>query len=406
MNAMRGWIPPLPIALGVAASGASWVLLFIAAPQSPASFAALAWVHAVALSWITLIALSILLHAIPEFLDVEWRSAAVARGMTLFFAAGAGALVAGFASADVLTLRWGAAIALGAVVAYACAASEPLARAIGRGGVARAVARAFGATLAFLIVTAALGALFAAALGGGAPPTVLRSMPPAHAILGIVGWLSLLVTGVSARTIGAIAGARSPRVWAHVGSGSALLVGAITGALGFAIGRQSVALAGSVLLLAGMAAYAYDLARVLRGATVAHRPPQILMACAVVWAIVAAALLLGAIAGYRWGAPAVYVALIGWIGSAVIAHVHHIGVRVVLTNVRGEDDETRPQAVLAAPLTWTATAAYQLAALAGAVGLLGMQPDLVRCAACFGFVSFAATVLNLAWAYRRAASLP
>jgi hypothetical protein len=163
---------------------------------------------------------------------------------------------------------------------------------------------------------------------------------------------------------------------------------------------HAVALAGLGLLLIGVAVYAYDIGKVLSRATVAHRPPQVLMACAVIGALAAALLAIGAALGLPWGLAAVYVALLGWIGSAVLAHVHHIGIRVLLTNLRGEDDETRPQAVLVAALTWTTAALYEAAVIAGAAGLLIASPALVRAAACAGFLSFVALAVNVGTASR------
>ncbi|MBV8068200.1 MAG: hypothetical protein JO113_09490 [Candidatus Eremiobacteraeota bacterium] len=206
---MQGWIPPLPVALGMAALGFSWIVLFGAARDGVPvglTLPALGWVHLVALGWITLVALSILLHVIPAFLGVEWRSRSLARAATLVFAAGAGTLVVGFSASNLATLQAGAWITLPALLIYTIAACEPLFEAIRRKGTARAVARAFGTTLVLLLITAALGFSFALALTGGAPATLLQQLPKAHALLGIVGWLSLLVAGVSARTMGPIAG--------------------------------------------------------------------------------------------------------------------------------------------------------------------------------------------------------
>ena len=90
------------------------------------------------------------------------------------------------------------------------------------------------------------------------------------------------------------------------------------------------------------------------------------MACALLAAVTASLLALGAASGQAWASAAIYVALLGWIGSAVVAHVHHIGIRVLLTNVRGEDDETCPGAILFPPLTWATVAVYEAAVILGA----------------------------------------
>lgn len=402
---MRGWIPPLPMALGVTAFGLSWVVLFAVARNGvpfEISFAALGWVHLVALGWITLIALSVLLHVIPAFLDVDWRSDNVARAATLVFAAGVAALVGGFLASSLIALQWGAWVALLSLLTYAAAACEPLLRAITRKGMARAVARAFGTTILLLLLTAALGTLFVTALAGSAPASLLRELPKSHALLGIAGWLSLLVVGVSARTVGPIAGERSQQIWAHVLSSTALLAGAILAALGVALRLVPATLAGCGLLLLGILIFASDLWPVLLRATVPHRPPQALMACAALAGIAAGLLLIGSALGQAWGAATIYVALLGWIGSAVLAHIHHIGVRVLLTKALGEDDETRPQSVLVAPLTWATTVAYEGAVIVGAAGLFRGNADLVELAAALGLASFLMIVANLSTAYRRA----
>ena len=114
LGIMSRWIAPLPMALGIAAFGFSWIVLFVAAgTNSPGpSFPALAWVHLVALGWITLIALSVLVHAMPTFLDVQWRLGSVARIATLFFATGAFILTGGFLASNLVTLQSGAWLAL------------------------------------------------------------------------------------------------------------------------------------------------------------------------------------------------------------------------------------------------------------------------------------------------------
>jgi hypothetical protein len=387
------------------AFGLSWILLFtVARSGAPmaSSFAALGWVHLVALGWITLIALSILIHVIQAFLDIEWRLVGVAKVSTLFFAAGAAILVGGFLGPNLTVLQCGAWIALLAVLTYAVAACTPLIAAMRRNGTARAVARAFGATLALLLVTASLGLLFALALRGIAPADVLRELPKSHALLGIAGWLSLLVMGVSARTMGPIAGERSRRIWAHVASSTLVLSGALLAAVTVALKLVPAALAGCGLILVGILTYTADLWRVLLRATVAHRPPQVLMASGALAAVVAAVLFTGSVLGQAWGPAAVYVALLGWIGSAVLAHIHHIGVRVLLTNVRGDDDETRPESVLDSRLTWITLLAYEAAVVLGTLALLRGEPAFLQLAALVGLISFLTTVSNLAAAYRAA----
>ena len=405
---MRGWIPPLPMAISMSAFGLSWVVLFAIARVGTfeATLFTLGWVHLVALGWITLIALSVLLHVIPTFLEIRWRFELFARISTLFFAAGTAVMVGGFFASDVVALQYGGTIVLVSLLVYAFAGFQGLALAMRNERSAAPIARALGITLLLLLVTAALGTFFTYVLGGHGPGRVLFYLPQSHALLGIAGWLTLLIVGVSARTIGPLTGARSRYPSLHIASTSSTFLGVVVATLAAAADNDRFILTGLGLLLFGMVAYAFDIWDILRRAIVAHRPPQFLMACATIAAICAVVLAGGAALGRQWGPVAIFVALLGWVGSAVLAHMHHIGVRVLLTQTRGEDDETRPNAVLSTPLTWLTVISYEVAVIAGTVGILRTMPSLVESAAFVGLFAFALTVSNFAIAYCRARSLP
>lgn len=405
---MRGWIPPLPLLGGLLAFGLSWVALFALAHAGTlgASSLAFGWIHLVVLGWITLTALSILLHVIPAFLDVTWRGQRMARGCTLLFAVGVAVLLAGFFGSGTTPIVVGASLVVIALLTYLATLVAPLRDALRGERTERAVARAFAFTFAMLTLTALLGVAFAYALGGMLPATTLLGMPAAHALLGIGGWLSLLIFGVSARTMGPIAGAKSRVLALHILAGGAVGLGVVLAAVGAGALVQALSIVGSALILVGILAYALDIALVLRVASVVHRPPQVLMGAAALWAVVAAAMLLCTALGRDWATAAIYLALIGWIGSAVLAHLHHIGVRVVLTTLRGEDDETRPNAVLATPLTWATVGLYHFAVVLGAAGLLLDAPRAVELAAICGFAAFVTILINLRGAIGRARRLP
>lgn len=395
---MRGWIPPLPLAFGMASFGLSWVALWEVARSGPLglSFFSLGWVHLVALGWITTVAVAILLHAVPGFLDIAWTGAGavVARACTPIFAVASFSLALGFFVNSVPLLEVAGTTALASLAIYAAALAQPLLAAMRRRGAARAVARAFAITLALLIATASLGVGFAYALGGRLPAGLLMGAPAAHALLGIGGWLTLLVAGVSARTMGPIAGTRSRAIALHVGASTALLAGTLLAAGGAAARIPFLGFAGAALLAIGAILYASDIVDVVLRAKVPHRAPQVAMVCAGAWAIVAAGLVLAAELGAPLAAAAVYAALIGWVGNAVVAHLHHIGVRVLLTSLRGEDDETRPGAVLDARLTWLAVGLYQASALAGTTAIALGDAALLAVAAYAGGFAFLAMLGN------------
>lgn len=406
---MRGWIPPFPFALGILSFGLSWIALFELARSGSfaPSLLAFGWLHIVALGWISLIALSVLLHAVPEFLDAPWKSRPIARECTLFFAAGVALLLIGFFFANVNVVQFGATVATIALVVYMFAIIEPLRFAMkGTDRISRAVARAFSGTFAFFVLTALFGTAFAYALAGHLPAAWLQNLPHAHAILGLGGWLTMLVVGVSARTMGPIAGARMRRPIVHIVGSSTLMLGIIIAAIGAAIANAPTAIVGCALLVIGTAAYASDIYDIMSRATIEHRPPQILMLFAATFAVIAAILATCAAAGKPTANAAIFATLIGWIGSAILAHIHHIGVRVLLTTTRGQEDETRPEKVLTTPLTWTTVTLYELAAITGTLAAITANPLTLSFASATGFIAFLTLIANLAKARRNAIALP
>jgi len=91
------------------------------------------------------------------------------------------------------------------------------------------------------------------------------------------------------------------------------------------------------------------------------------------------------------------------------AHIHHIGVSLIATIARGDDDETRPGELLAAPLSWTSFGLFQIAVAAGASALIAQTPPLLGAAALFGLAAWLTLGINLAIAAKRAqprAALP
>ncbi len=143
----------------------------------------------------------------------------------------------------------------------------------------------------------------------------------------------------------------------------------------------------------------------LRRAIEAHRPPQAFLWCAIVWLIVGLGLALATLAGEPFGPAAVYVLLVGWIGQMVNGHLYHIGVRLIATMARGDDDETSPGELLKEPLTWISFITFQIAVACGAGGLLWGEPSMVALAACSGFAGWIVMAVNLALA-RKCARMP
>ncbi len=400
---IRHWIPPGALVFSQLAHGAAWLLLWrIGAADAVhvPSFLGIAWIHVVALGWATTAALAVLVHVIPSFSDMQWRGERVARAAVALFAGGTLLFVVSLALRPTLAIG-GAAIMLVALCAYTAASYATLRPALRGERVQRAVARALLVTLVFLLLTASAGVALALMLSGFATPAWVASLPAAHATLGLFGWLSLLIFGVSARTVRPITGNRSRFPAAHIIVGSLTLIGVPLLAIGVS-GLPLLARVGGTLFALAALAYALDVLDVLRRAMVTHRVPQCFVLASIVWLLAALALGAGTLLGEPWQLAFVFVVLIGWIGQMLDAHIHHIGVRLIATIYRGDDDETRPQDLLDARLSWAAFFTFQIAIVLATIGLLRGDAAFVITGGIIGTIGWIVTMGNLLTARDRA----
>ena len=387
------WIPPLPLAAGLAFQAASW-LIAIAYGLAPAPGLAFAWVHAVALGWLTLTALSVLLHVVPEFTDLAWRGERFARAAVLAVLAGAVLLVVAFAVASPSGVELAAGVLVLAVAVYVTFVLLTTAqRAADRRSAA--IARSLAVALSMLLLTAVLGGVLAGAYAAGDPR--LLALAPAHALIGIGAWLTVLVSGVSAQTFRPMLGARSRWPRLHVVTGALLVFGPLIAAIGVPV-SVAVLRTGTVIAGLGGLGYIVDALDIARRATTPHPPVRAFVVASVSWLAVACVCAVATVWGAPLGAAAVVAALIGWVGQMVNAHLHHLGVRVLTTLLRGDDDETRPWQVLDPRLTWTAFGFAQAAVLglfagvATGIGGAFVAGGLAGCCAIVAIVANVRTV--------------
>ena len=349
-------------------------------------------------------ALAILLHALPNFVDAEWRGETIARWSLVAYGIGVALLLYGFLG-DPRALGPAGDLLLAAIVVYVGTAFVTLAVAMRGERVQRAVARAFAGTFLFLLATVVIGYGLAGMLAGRGVLWA-ASLPSAHAALGTLGWLSLLVFGVSMRTLRPIAGQATRFRWMHIVVGSLSLLGVPLLAAGLGSRHPQLAWIGGALFAIAALGYAVDTFDVLRRATVTHRPPQAFVVASVIWFLTALAIGGGVLAGAPWQGAYIFLLLIGWIGQMVVAHFHHIGVRLIATVYRGEEDETRPEALLESRLSWLAFAGFQIAIALAAVGLLRDELGLIARAGVFGFAAWIAMTANILAARARAKVQP
>jgi hypothetical protein len=136
---------------------------------------------------------------------------------------------------------------------------------------------------------------------------------------------------------------------------------------------------------------------------VSYRPPQFFIAAGVTWLLVALFLGAGVLAGAPWQPAFVFVMLAGWAGQMVNGHILHIGVRLIATIYRGEDDETEPRELLDPLRPWLAFTAMQSAIACVAVGLLADNGNITAIGATIGLLGWVALMTALAMARRAAA---
>jgi hypothetical protein len=404
----RHWIPPGALFFAQLCHGLSWLLLaFIAitlganAPTGPA----IAWIHLVALGWFTMAALGVLIHVIPAFTDAEWLHRRLVRTVLVPLAIGVVTFAAGWFTTTLVTFI-GALILTLSVITYYAVAVSTLRRAKDAGATEAAIGRALTINLSFLLAAALLGLAMAVALNDAHLSALLVRTPAIHANVALYGWLTMLVYGVSARTMRPICGARSrfPRI--HILTGTSVLAGPLLVAAGVGSATPWLTWAGAIVIGSGTIGYAFDMADIVRRATTPHRPPQAFVVASIVWLVAASALGLAMLLGAPCAPAFVFVLLVGWIGQMINAHMLHIGVRLIATVVRGEDDETRPGVLLDARLSWIAFAGMQLAVALGAAGLLADAPAVTATGACIGFVAWCSMIVNAATAVRCARTLP
>ncbi len=403
MSARRHWIPPGALIFAQIAHGASWILLAIIAVNSgftTVNDAGLAWIHTVALGWLTMAALGILIHVVPGFTDVRWLGERIVRFTLVPFGAGVACFVAGWFLSPLVVLVGAVVMALAFSIYYLIAVST-LRRAAEAGKTEAAIGRALTINLSFFLVVLLIGVVMAGTLAGGWYSAFSARLPSIHAELALYGWLTMLVYGVSARTMRPICGALSRFRWMHVVVASSVLFGPILVAIGIGADARSIAWLGAIVLGAGALCYSFDTLDIVRRATVRHRPPQAFVVASVVWLTVATLLGLGLLLGKPWASAYVFVMLIGWIGQMVNAHFLHIGVRLIATVIRGDDDETRPATLLDGRLSWFAFAAMQLAIALCCYGILDDAASAVGSGAAIGCIAWAALGANAIVAVRR-----
>lgn len=224
-----------------------------------------------------------------------------------------------------------------------------------------------------------------------------------HAMFALYGWLTLLVFGVSSRTIMPIAGLRSQhpslRLWASV----FLTAGLLFYAGGILLPFPLFLGIGGFSLFAAILSYVADIAPLLIGAPNPHRVPQLFFASGLFYLLVACAVGGETLFNHRpWKDAFVFLLLMGWLVQTVAGHLHHIGIRLIATIVRGEFDQTPPERLLDRRISALSFWAIQGALLAGSIGFLAELPSALKMAGFLGTAGWIAIAANVRHAWRSA----
>lgn len=398
----RPFIPPEPLIFAQAALLFSWLALFFAGAHrefglSPVAFA---WIHAVVLGWLTTTALAFLIHVLPGFTDVPWRFERLARAALWVYQPGVVVLVAGFALWRPAWLSVGGAVIVVSIALFLVPFVATIADALkDEDRATRVVAGALAIIVGLLALTLFLG--FALSLRLDFPEPFLWRWAGVHGLLGVIGWLCLLVAGVSMRTYNRLIG-RSDRRRVHVIISLLVLAGLAAWIAGTLSAVTALAALGAVLIIAGAALYAGSTFNALRGATSRHRLPQEFIFFSSLWLAVAVAYAIAGLTGREDAIPLLFIVLAGWIGQNVNAHLMHVGIRLMATIVIAEDDETSPMVLIDRRAGVASLVFNQFAVACGVVGLSIFNGPLLEAAGVLGVVGLAFMALNVAIAVRAA----
>lgn len=320
---------PLPyLVTGIGAAALFGVLLPWVAPLAmlaPDFPHVLALVHVATLGWLTMVVLGASLQLVPVMTVSELRAARFVRWQYPVFVAGVTLLVIGFWWFVLPLLILGGSLIILAVCHHVVVLSSTILRTTTRTLSTRFILMALG----YLLLVVGLGLTMALNFQFDFLGTTGDRVLLTHLTLGLVGWLTNMLIGVSYTLI---------RMFALVHGHSdhrgrwifALVQGAIVGmALGSLLGWQWLQLAGGVVLSGTIGLFAWDVATMFRMRR--RRPIDMTMRhsiASVAYLVVLTPLALVALwrgdhtAGHA--AAIVLAVLVGWLGQSTVGYLYKI----------------------------------------------------------------------------------
>ncbi|HEU5440667.1 MAG TPA: hypothetical protein VFU88_15380 [Ktedonobacterales bacterium] len=328
----RGGVPlsvPLPFLLtGIGAAalfGLALPWLAADATAGPLAPHVLALVHVATLGWLTMIILGASLQLAPVVLVAPLRATRLVRWEYPVFVTGVAILVSGFWIMQPLAIAAGGTLVLVAIGHHVAVLWMTIASARQRPLTARYLAAAAG----YLCAVVALGLTAALDLRLGFLGTGLGRVLPAHIALGVAGWLTCTLMGVSYTLVRmfALAHSHDDRLGRWV---FALLNGGLlTMAAGFVMGIGALVAAGGAVFCGAVWLFAYDYRRMLRARR--RKPLDVTQRhgiAAVAWLVILTPVGVAVVVSGQTTPPLLFAlglaAFVGWLGQSTVGYLYKI----------------------------------------------------------------------------------
>ncbi|MCL5284669.1 MAG: hypothetical protein M1313_02760 [Nitrospirae bacterium] len=329
--------------------GTAWILLILFALRKGAVGSPLffAMVHAFGLGFLTLAALSVLVHVLPAAAGLPVGKSLRDRGPIGGAILGALLFVGGWIIPDLrVALAGGVVVLLSGGYFLARVLRE-----IAAGG-GRTRPRGLGLdlmtamALAFFVAGTLLGILMLATLLHPAFGLSLTLAPPAHALMMIGGWLALLVMSVFLRTSGPLLG-RSVMSEHSVKGWILVLCGILLALPGMLMPLPLLIPPAYALGVAGLFLYGSPAGTAILKSHPINPYPLWFLRSSLAWLIAGGFLLFAFLGPLPLPlAGILMIFLVGGVGQFFLAHLYHLGPRLLSILRNGAGDLTPPAALL------------------------------------------------------------
>jgi len=328
-----GWILMLRMVLG----GGRW--------GSPLSFAAL---HAFGLGFVSLAILSVLVHILPAACNIPLGEKLADRGPLAGAILGAILVVTGFGLSNFRYSLAGALFIFGAILFY----SVKILLELVRGRKKRDEGSAFlgfmilGSTL-FLLFGISTAIVMVHAFVFPPAPAYFPILPPVHAILMIGGWLSLMVTAVFSRTSGPLLGHSVSPGNMRVSWGI-MALGLCIGVFGLLFRIRGLWIPGFGTAVFALLLYnGWLLVFIIKRHPFNPAPRRYLISSHFYSLLGGIMLIIFVFWPNVLSEMGIFLVLVlGWLGQFLLAHIYHLGPRLLSILRQGPGDLTPPFALL------------------------------------------------------------